>query len=243
IDGYPVGGLTISLLGINNPRLGLPVAADGHLGLGYPESSRTVPDFNILNVMSANQMIDYKRFTLFCVCAPHRNDLEPDARIVFGSHDTIDLRSFRMVPAEVTRASWKVPVTSLKTTTARISSRSFFATLDTTTWLNKASADRAGLINTALGTTLSGNLYVVDCDRIPGLPTLVVSLQGADLRFPPENYIQKEEVNGQTRCFSSIVPDPQITTERMVFGMTFLEHFTTLFDQQEKQIGFKPRVC
>ncbi|KAG5454656.1 plasmepsin-2 [Clonorchis sinensis] len=98
-------------------------------------------------------------------------------------------------------------------------------------------------LNTALGATLSGNVYVVDCNQIGQLPTLTIALQGADLSLTSDKYILKEEVQGQTRCFSSFVPDPQIRTERMTLGMSFMEHFITMFDQQENKVGFKPRVC
>ncbi|KER19373.1 hypothetical protein T265_11832 [Opisthorchis viverrini] len=49
-------------------------------------------------------------------------------------------------------------------------------------------------------------------------------------------------VQEEIRCFSSIVPDPDIRTDRMTLGMAFMEHFITIFDQQKK-VGFKPRVC
>ncbi|OON14548.1 eukaryotic aspartyl protease, partial [Opisthorchis viverrini] len=243
LDGYPVGPLVFSLLTIHSPNVRLPAIGDGYLGLGHPDVERTVTDFNILNVMSANQMIDYKRFTLFCVCAGHRNELEPDARIVFGSHNTINPGEFQMVSADVSRASWKIQVLSLGTPGRRISSRLSITTLDSTTWLSKASVDRARRINTALGATESGNLYVVNCNQVGQLPSLVITLQGVDLNLAPEQYIQREEVQGQQRCFSSIVPDPAIRTERMTLGMSFMQHFITMFDQQEKQVGFKPRVC
>ncbi|TGZ73698.1 hypothetical protein CRM22_001364 [Opisthorchis felineus] len=243
LDGRPVGRLSFSLLTAYNPNARLPALGDGYLGLGHPDVERTVTDFNVLNVMSADQMVDYKRFTLLCVCATHRNALEPDARIVFGSHHTINPGEFHMMTADISRATWKFQVSRLSTPVRLISSRSFTATLDSTTWLNKASVDRARRINTALGATLSGDVYVVDCNRIGELLTLVFTAQGAELSLTPQQYIQKDEFQGETRCFSSIVPDPTIRTERMVLGMTFMEHFITMFDQQEKQLGFKPRVC
>ncbi|KER21801.1 hypothetical protein T265_15012, partial [Opisthorchis viverrini] len=132
---------------------------------------------------------------------------------------------------------------SLSTAGRRISLRSFTATLDSTTFLSKASVERTSQINTALGATLSGNLYVVDCNQVGQLPALVMSFQGVQLNLTPEQYIQRDEVQGQARCFSSIVADPAIKTERMTLGMSFMEHFITMFDQQENKVGFKPRIC
>ncbi|TGZ69401.1 hypothetical protein CRM22_003760 [Opisthorchis felineus] len=148
-----------------------------------------------------------------------------------------------MVSVDVGRATWKIYVLRLSTSERLISSKAFSATLDSSTWLNKASVNRARVINTALGATLSGNLYVVDCNKVEQLPALIIAMQGVELNLTPQQYIQKDELQGQTRCFSSIVPDPDIKTERMTLGMTFLEHFITMFDQQEKKVGFKPRVC
>ncbi|KER18345.1 hypothetical protein T265_16126, partial [Opisthorchis viverrini] len=131
----------------------------------------------------------------------------------------------------------------LSTHTGRISAIRFAATLDSTTWLNKASVGRANQINAALGATLSGNVYVVDCDRISQLPTFVVSLPGTDLTLLPEQYVQKDTTQGRTQCFSFIVSDPEIRNEDMVLGMSFMEHFLTMFDQEVKKVGFQPRVC
>ncbi|TGZ57152.1 hypothetical protein CRM22_010004, partial [Opisthorchis felineus] len=52
-----------------------------------------------------------------------------------------------------------------------------------------------------------------------------------------------EDIGGRTVCFGSIVPDPAIRNVDMVLGMTFMEHFLTMFDQEVKKVGFQPRVC
>ncbi|TGZ64434.1 hypothetical protein CRM22_006374 [Opisthorchis felineus] len=235
--------MTFSVTGSYKPNLGVPVAGDGHLGLGYPDVGRKLPDFNILNVLSENQLIDYKRFTLLCVCAAHRNDLEPDAQVVFGSHHKIYPEEFQMVPAVITRGGWKVLVLGVGTQAGRISSVEFIATLDSTAWLSRASVDSARLINTALGARESGNLYFVDCNRMEQLPTFIISFQGQDLSLSPEQYFQKEDIGGRIDCFGSIVPDPEIRNADIVLGMTFMEHFLTMFDQEVKEVGFQPRVC
>ncbi|KAG5455278.1 plasmepsin-2 [Clonorchis sinensis] len=243
LNGIPPTRVTFGVLNTLNLPLGLPVLGDGHLGLGHPEARRKLNDSNLLHVLSENRLIDYKRFTLLCVCARHRNDLEPDAQVVFGSHHKIYPEDFHMVPADVTHPGWKFEVSSLSTSRGGISSIEFYAKLDSTTWLNKASVDRTRLINTALGATVSGNVYVFDCNRMDQLPALIMSLQGADLRLIPEQYVQREETQGQTVCFSSIVADPRIRNEDMILGMAFMEHFLTMFDQQVKKVGFQERVC
>ncbi|GAA52260.1 cathepsin D [Clonorchis sinensis] len=148
-----------------------------------------------------------------------------------------------MVPVDISHAGWKFEVSSLSTSTGRISLITFHAKLDSTTWLNKASVDRTRLINTALGATLSGNMYVFDCNRMDQLPAFIMSLQGADLTLIPEQYVQREETQGRTVCFSSIVADPRIRNEDMILGMAFMEHFLTMFDQEVKKVGFQERVC
>ncbi|KER28024.1 hypothetical protein T265_05070 [Opisthorchis viverrini] len=267
LDGYPVGRLTFSMFTAYNPNARIPGSGDGYLGLGYPDIERTIPDHNVLDVMMANGMIDYKRFTLFCVwyvtqfahhslhdkhvfylillyhSATHRNNLEPDARIVFGSHGTINPQEFHMVPLENAHGGWRVHVESLRTPLRGIFHRRFVASLDSTSWLNKIAVDRAGLINTALGATLHGELYIVNCDGLAQLPNLIFGLQGVDLTLTPQQYILREETHAGTRCFSSIVPDPEILTGSIVLGVSFMEHFITIFDQQSKKVGFKPRVC
>ncbi|KER20880.1 hypothetical protein T265_10667 [Opisthorchis viverrini] len=127
--------MTFSVLGINHERLGIPVLGDGHFGLGYPSARRRLGDSYILNVLAEQQLIDYKRFTLLCVCADHRNDFEPDAQVVFGSHHKIYPEEFHMVQADVSHGGWKIEVLGLSTLAGQISSIGFTASLDSTTWL------------------------------------------------------------------------------------------------------------
>ncbi|OON18907.1 hypothetical protein X801_05233, partial [Opisthorchis viverrini] len=47
---------------------------------------------------------------------------------------------------------------------------------------------------------------------------------------------------GRTRCFRTIFRDPDITTEHTVPGIALMEHFITMFDQEHKEVGFKPRA-
>ncbi|TGZ69403.1 hypothetical protein CRM22_003760 [Opisthorchis felineus] len=96
-----------------------------------------------------------------------------------------------MVSVDVGRATWKIYVLRLSTSERLISSKAFSATLDSSTWLNKASVNRARVINTALGATLSGNLYVVDCNKVEQLPALIIAMQGVELNLTPQQYIQK----------------------------------------------------
>ncbi|KER19603.1 hypothetical protein T265_11672 [Opisthorchis viverrini] len=157
------------LLSSHKPVQGLPPAADGHLGSGHSEATRTIADLGILNVLSEAQLIDYKRFTILCVC------------------------NF--------------------------------------------------LVRNAVGAALSGNVYVVDCGQINQLPTLIYTFQGFELSLLPEQYVQERETRGPTQCFSSIVSDPGIRNEDMVLGMSSMEHFLTMFDQETKSVGFQPRLC
>ncbi|KER19372.1 hypothetical protein T265_11831 [Opisthorchis viverrini] len=219
----------------------MPVFGDGHLGLAFPSLGRRVHDFNVLDVMSANGMIDYDRFTLFCVCADHRNDLQPDACLVFGSHGTVNPAEFQMVQLDDARGGWKVRIQ--RTATQEVFRRPFVAKLDSTVWLNKLSVERAEEINTALGAQRWQHLHVVDCNRVDQMPTLLMSFDDVRLDLHPRMYIRKDLVEGQMRCFSSIVPDPEITTDHMTLGMAFMEQFIVMFDQREGKVGFKPRVC
>ncbi|OON16821.1 eukaryotic aspartyl protease [Opisthorchis viverrini] len=243
LNGIPPIRMAFFLLSSYKPNQGLPVEGDGHMGLGHTEATRTIVDMSILNVLSEAQLIDHKRFTLLCVCDAHRNDLEPDAQVVFGSHHKIYPEDFQMTPAYVARGGWKVEVRGLRTPTQSISLMAFTATLDSTTWLNGASVERAGLINAALGGTLSENVYTVDCNQISQLPTLVFIFNGFELSLQPEQYVQKEQRHGRTRCFSSIVSNPGIRNKDMVLGMAFMEQFLTMFDQEAKNVGFQPRIC
>ncbi|OON15927.1 hypothetical protein X801_08264 [Opisthorchis viverrini] len=175
--------------------------------------------------MSANQMIDYKRFTLFCVCADHRNDLQPDARFVFGSHGTVN-------PAEF----------QLNGNTGGFQ-ETFCCKVGLHCLVKQAQCGTCRRNQHRIRSAKMATLHVVDCNRVDQMPTLLMSFDDVRLDLHPRMYIQKDLVEGQMRCFSSIVPDPEIRTDHMTLGMAFMEQFIVMFDQREGKVGFKSRVC
>ncbi|KAG5453720.1 hypothetical protein CSKR_102345 [Clonorchis sinensis] len=221
LDGHPVGRLTFPVFGVYHPHARLPVSGDGHLGLRYPKAKGTVAAFNILNVTSANQMIDNKgptsrsklnpNFLYNILSAAHRNDLEPHTRIAFWPHHTINPPESHMVPFEYFDGFRMLRM--YPKSKGAVVREIFFCnaghTTNTTSWLNKLSLSRAETLDAAIGATKSEN------NSLTATGWSSCQLSSLILR-------------------GTIVPDQDITTEHIMLGMAFMEQFITMSDQDGK---------
>ncbi|KAI8082869.1 aspartic peptidase domain-containing protein [Halteromyces radiatus] len=90
-------------------------------------------------------------------------------------------------------------------------------------------------------------LYTVDCNKVRSLPTLTFMItDGVTLVLTPEQYTVPHWQttlwqNNDARCPLYISTDSSDKFD-FVFGQKFLEHYVTIYDVDNKQIGFAPSV-
>ncbi|KAJ3261722.1 hypothetical protein HK103_004673 [Boothiomyces macroporosus] len=84
-------------------------------------------------------------------------------------------------------------------------------------------------IHAALGATLEGETYVIDCRNTEAI---VFEIQGK-LFTLPYNYYMKQ-IND--KCYTDIETDTN--NPSVIFGDTFLRMFYSIFDKENKKIGF-----
>jgi phytepsin len=81
----------------------------------------------------------------------------------------------------------------------------------------------------------------VDCDSVPNLPTLTVTLGGTQFPLSPQDYINQIQVSsGETLCVSGFMGmdlPPQIGP-LWILGDVFMSSYYTQFDFGNKRVGF-----
>lgn len=111
------------------------------------------------------------------------------------------------------------------------------AAIDTGTSLIAVPSTVADAINARIGATKSfRGMYVVECDRIPNLPSVTFSFGGNDFPLAPTDYIMQTP----GVCFSVFmgidVPPP--AGPLFIVGDAFLRAYYTIYDMGENRVGF-----
>ncbi|CDR94412.1 aspartyl protease, putative [Babesia bigemina] len=115
--------------------------------------------------------------------------------------------------------------------------------IDTGTYLIYAPQNMQNLVS---------SLFVDSCDAKRNLPTLVFTVEGTgfggnseiQLELTPDDYVlQFTDDDGETRCTLGIMVDDQqeeLQLNAWTFGEVFLRAYYTVFDYDQRQIGFTP---
>lgn len=114
------------------------------------------------------------------------------------------------------------------------------AVFDTGTSLSYMLPDLAQALNAQIGATLYSNNggvqnYMVDCSKIPYMPTLYWQFGAIQLTLSPNEYVY---VLGSSFCMSGFVGMTIDPTIGILIGNVLMRRWYTVFDMKNNRIGF-----
>jgi len=136
---------------------------------------------------------------------------------------------------------WRINMESIRIGTTTVSSTSVSAIVDTGTSLITGPSAQIAQIQRAIGgIEVTQGEYAVDCNRIPSLPDVTITLGGQAFVLTGRDYILKIEQGLQSVCISGFmtldVPPPN--GPLWILGDVFIGKFYTVFDTGNSRVGF-----
>jgi hypothetical protein len=196
-------------------------AFDGVLGLALPEMSES-PDFNFVHTLKAKGALNQGVFGLYLA------DSGPSA-LTFGGPDPSRFQGDVMYkPVTGDAGYWQVDMHGLTVDGAPLGGR-ISAVLDSGT------SQLAG--PTDLIVAVVERIDVAkDCSNLATLPQLGISFGDHILALDPEDYVDKVNGGCELALMPMDVPPPD--GPLFVLGEPFLRKFYTVYDADERRVGF-----
>jgi len=245
-DNLQIAGVTVqkqTFAEINNEPL-LPFALakfDGILGMAYPEYSvdQVTPVFNN---MIDQKLVPNPVFSFYLNRNP--NGTVGGELILGGSDPNYYVPPFTYVPVDK-KGYWQFKMDGINVAGQKSNycSGGCEAAADTGTSLIAGPTKEIAALATQLGAQpyVSGE-YIVDCTKIPSLPTISLVIGGKPFDLQGKDYILQVSQQGQTTCLLGFVgiDVPAPYGPIWIVGDVFIGRYYTEFDFGNNQIGFAP---
>ncbi|KAF6211039.1 hypothetical protein GE061_014152 [Apolygus lucorum] len=202
---------------------------DGILGLGFPSLSQyALPPF--FQAMK-EKLFDKNMFSVFL-----DKDHPAGSNIVFGGYDedVIDADEINWVP--ITKPQyWQFNMDSVQIGSQLSVGSNAAAIADTGTSLLVGPQEDVESIANTLGATAYQGLYVIDATQVSSLPDIVIKINGKDYVLEPSDYTINAGQNLAVLGFQSLQG-----SDLWILGDIFLNKFYSIYNADDKTVGFAP---
>ncbi|KAG7272112.1 hypothetical protein CRUP_008292, partial [Coryphaenoides rupestris] len=214
---------------------------DGVLGMAYPDIAvaNVMPVFD--TVMAA-KLLPQNVFSFYIKRRSPSGAM--GGELMLGGSDPQHY-SGELHYTHVTRkAYWQIEMDNVAVGShLTLCQRGCQAIVDTGTSLMVGPRDEVQALHQAIGALpLILGEYMIDCKKIPTLPTISFSIGGKLFNLTGEDYVLKDSQMGKSICLSGFmamdIPPP--AGPLWVLGDVFIGRYYTVFDRDADRVGFAP---
>jgi len=209
---------------------------DGILGLAFPSIAVNHIEPVFQTMVAQGQMQE----NLFSFYLNRDQSSSVGGSIDFGAIDDSHYTGNITYHPVVWETYWTLQLASISYDGKDVGAPSARAAIDSGTSLIAAPTDVAAKLNSLIGAThVVGPEYIVDCSTLGDLKDLVFTFNGVEYALSPTDYVLQVSQMGQTMCMSGIM-GMDIQNGMWIIGDVFMGRYYTVFDVENKQVGFAP---
>lgn len=218
---------------------------DGILGLAPTNDRSPLGLLNPLQNMKEQELLDRSMFSLKLPRGDEPGELlfgDVNEELYVGKLKSLPVVSDPILLPRL-KGSWAVPATSLSIGNGTASLKGYVATLESDFPLIGLPDSIVMLLLKYLGMERKTNHDMeppsIDCARREELENLTISLGKHDFVITPWEYTMemKSEVWGGKRCMTALYPMPDLATNHIALGSSFLKRFYSVFDLDNRSVS------
>ncbi|KAM9325265.1 pepsin A-like [Gastrophryne carolinensis] len=205
---------------------------DGILGLAYPSiaSSQATPVFD--NMWSQG-LIPYDYFSFYL-----SSQEQSGSFVLFGGTDNQYWSgNLNWIPLS-SESYWQITVDSISVG-GQVIATSFQAIVDTGTSLLSGPPNPISNIQYYIGASQdSSGQYVINCNNISNMPTVVITINGIQYPLSPSAYVRQNQ-EGCTSGFQAMNL-PTNSGDLWILGDVFIRQYYVVFDRANNNVAMAP---